>query len=112
MKRLDSRFHGNDKIVHISTSKELKGYIIVQSLKTSSPLMGEGWGEGDKQSRYNQLFPLPLVPSLQGRGKRNAPFLSIIMPTCRHSGAFYECIKFKKKNYLPIIVSCVTDATD
>ncbi len=55
--------------------------------------MGEGWGEGDKQSRYNQLLPLPLVPSLQGRGERNVPFLSIIMPTSRHSGAFYECIK-------------------
>jgi hypothetical protein len=34
-----------------------------------SPLMGEGWGEGEESRNSNKLFiPLPFIPSRQGRG--------------------------------------------
>jgi len=35
---------------------------------TPSPLMGEGWGEGEYSTISSTYVPLPFVPSRQGRG--------------------------------------------
>jgi len=36
---------------------------------TPSPLMGEGWGEGEELKNPGTLFiPLPFIPSRRGRG--------------------------------------------
>jgi len=38
------------------------------SHKTPSPLMGEGWGEGEYNVILRTYVPLPLFPSHEGRG--------------------------------------------
>ena len=53
---------------------------VVKSPKTTSPLMGEGWSEGENSAISIGCIPLPLVPSRQGRG----------------NGTFYEFINFKR----------------
>jgi len=53
----------------------------IKSQNAPSPLMGEGWGEGEYNAVSSNYIPLPFVPSRQGRGNLT----------------FYEFIKYNYK---------------
>ena len=66
-------------VLSVSTLVMLRRHSIITSCQIKhivpSPSMGEGQGEGERESsesqrkrRHKSLFPLPLIPSRQGRG--------------------------------------------
>ncbi|HCX89869.1 MAG: hypothetical protein COW04_10195 [Deltaproteobacteria bacterium CG12_big_fil_rev_8_21_14_0_65_43_10] len=59
----------------------------VKSRKNPSPLMGEGWGEGEKGSNSSSYIPLPFIPSHKGRG----------------NGTFYEFV-ILEQNFKALII--------
>ena len=46
------------------------------------------------KSGIQYFVHFPLDSRLRGNDPDKSELLAIIMPTCRHSGAFYECVSF------------------